>query len=109
MASQKVERDLHSDLWDLLDDLDVGCTEEYHGFPLLDNSAIAERIMEKGWTKPLHCLECRFFMEYTEEQKQSSKCADGDCYIRRMHSDDESFYARKTSDFCSDGKVRDVA
>lgn len=102
---------LSRELWDLLDELDVGCTDDYHGFPLLDNSAIAERIIGNGWTKPVHCCNCGFFMEYTEEQKQKTTCkgAVGDCYIRRMHSDDEQFYARKAKDYCSDGKVREDA
>lgn len=93
-------------LCNLLDELDVTCSEEYCGSPLLNNYAIAERIVSKGWTLPTRCMECRFFMEYTEEHKQTAEGADGDCYLRKMNSDDAQFIARKDYDFCSDGKPK---
>ena len=105
-AANEAGKTTEEKLWDLLEELDVTCAEEYCGAPLLSRRDIAERIIAKGWDLPTHCMECRFFREYTEEHKQKVEGADGDCYLRKMYSDDEQFIARKDYDFCSDGKSK---
>lgn len=48
------------------------------------------------------CEECRFFIEYSKAYKREGVEADGDCYIRVIHTDnDEQFCAVGKSDFCS--------
>lgn len=106
-AVNEAGKTMEEKLLDLLNELDVGRWDTGTGFPLLDNVTIAERIVAKGWTLPTHCQECRCFMEYTEEHKGASGDADGDCYIRKMYSDDEQFIARKYTDYCSDGKPKE--
>lgn len=68
---------------------------------------IADHLLACGATIPVHCGHCKSFMEYTEEFKQNAEGADGDCYIRLMHSDDKQFCARKFTDYCSDGKPKE--
>lgn len=40
-------------------------------------------------------------MEYSDSYKQQVDKADGDCYIRKMHSNDDQFCAVTKDDFCS--------
>lgn len=48
------------------------------------------------------CKDCRFFIEYSKAYKREGVVADGDCYIRVRHTDnDEEFCAVRKSDFCS--------
>ena len=49
----------------------------------------------------VRCKDCKKFMEYTEEYAKSVEGADGECYIRVMHSDDEQYQTCKYDDFCS--------
>ena len=54
----------------------------------------------------VRCRDCGRFMEYTEEYKATIEGADGDCYIRKINSEDEQFCAVMYDDFCSDGRRR---
>lgn len=49
----------------------------------------------------IECCECINFMEYTDTYKQQVEKADGDCYIRKVYSDDNQFCAVTRDDFCS--------
>ena len=50
----------------------------------------------------VRCEECRFFVEFSTKYKREGVDADGDCYIRIRHTDnDEEFCAVRKSDFCS--------
>ena len=69
-------------------------------------AALAEHLLANGVTVSVQCRDCKCFMEYTEEYKQTVEGADGDCYLRMMHSEDKQYCARKSNDFCSDGKRR---
>lgn len=53
----------------------------------------------------IKCGECCCFMEYTEVYKLTVEKADGDCYLRKMHSDDDQFCAVTKEDYCSYGKL----
>lgn len=105
-AVNEAGKTMEERLCDLLDELEVACVEKSSGSPLLNNRTIAERIISEGWTLPTRCVECRCFMEYTEEYKQQVEGADGDCCLRKMYSDDEQFVARTYNDYCSDGRPK---
>lgn len=70
-----------------------------------DGYGTAERMIEMVKNAPtvelVHCKDCKKFMEYTEEYTKSVEGADGECYIRVMHSDDEQYQTCKYDDFCS--------
>lgn len=106
-ASNEAGKTMEEKMCALLDELNVTCAEEYYDAPLLSREAIAERIIAKGWTFPTRCCDCRCFREYTDEYKQTVEGADGDCFLRKMYSCDEQFCARKSNDFCSDGKPKE--
>ena len=49
----------------------------------------------------IECCECINFMEYADAYKQQAEKADGDCYIRKVYSNDNQFCAVTRDDFCS--------
>lgn len=56
--------------------------------------------------KIVMCKNCKQFMEYAEGV-QCVEDANGDCFIRMMHSVDKQFCGVKYDDFCSYGERRD--
>ena len=59
-----------------------------------------------------HCKDCKSFKEYTPEFKESAECvegADGDCFLRLVHSDgNPQFSAVREDDYCSLGAKMDL-
>jgi len=55
----------------------------------------------------VRCRECKHFREYSEEYKATVENADGDCAIRKWHSDDGQFCAVTKDDYCSLGERRE--
>lgn len=66
-----------------------------------------DELIANGARIPVFCKDCKWFMEYTEEYKQTVEKADGDCYHRTLNSENSQFCGRCYGDYCSDGKRRD--
>ena len=57
--------------------------------------------------KVLRCKECKYFLQYSEKYKQEVECADGDCFIKCLHSEEVQYCPCKNDDYCSFGERRD--
>ena len=57
--------------------------------------------------KVVRCKECEYFLQYSEKYKQEVACADGDCFIKCLHSEEVQYSPRKNDDYCSFGERRD--
>ena len=57
--------------------------------------------------KVVRCKECEYFLQYSEKYKQEVECADGDCFIKRLHSEEVQYCPCKNDDYCSFGERRD--
>ena len=52
----------------------------------------------------VRCEKCKYFREYSDAYKRAVERADGDCYLKLIHSCDEQFIACRYNDFCSYGE-----
>ena len=57
--------------------------------------------------KVVRCKDCKYFLQYSEKYKQEVKCADGDCFIKCLHSEEVQYCPCKNDDYCSFGERRD--
>ena len=57
--------------------------------------------------KVVRCKECEYFLQYSEKYKQEVECADGDRFIKRLHSEEVQYCPCKNDDYCSFGERRD--
>lgn len=68
---------------------------------------ITRRLIENAPTidavPVVRCAKCKYSMLW---RKPTDKAV-GDCIIRKMHSEDDWFYAVAADDFCSYGEKRD--
>ena len=55
----------------------------------------------------VRCKECKYFLQYSEKYKQEVECADGDCFIKCLHSEEVQYCSCKNDDYCSFGERRD--
>lgn len=55
----------------------------------------------------VQCKDCKHFMLYTAEHKETVEGADGDCYLRLMNSECKQFVACKHDDYCSYGERKE--
>ena len=55
----------------------------------------------------VRCRECKYFLQYSEKYKQEVECADGDCFIKCLHSEEVQYCPCKNDDYCSFGERRD--
>ena len=70
---------------------------------------LANILYNAGYRKQsevIRCKDCKYFREYSTEYLREVEKADGDCYIRRMNSDNEQFVACCRDDFCSFAKMK---
>lgn len=82
-------------------------TCNYSGVKDCFSTIEADHLIANGVRIPVFCKDCKWFMEYTEEYKQTVEKADGDCYHRILNSENSQFCGRCYGDYCSDGKRRD--
>lgn len=79
-----------------------GCGMDYMAVPVSE----IEAVPAVDAVEVVRCKDCRFFMEFQPEFAEIEG-ADGHCYIRMVHSDNEQqFVAVTVADYCSLGKRR---